>query len=102
MLSTLTAELRWTARYAGRRPAFTLAVIATIALSIAAATTAAGLANAVLWRELPFADASRLVFVWEEVDRDGQPHASRVTGGLYAAWRDAAAGLESLSLFGAA
>ena len=39
------------------------------------------LARAVLWKTLPFHDAERLVFVWEETERDGQPHAARVTAG---------------------
>ncbi len=60
----------------------------TLAASIAVATTAFGLARAVLWRALPFDDASRLVFVWEESERDGLPQPSRVTGARYAAWRD--------------
>ena len=72
------------------------------AASIAAATTAFGLATAVLWRALPFDDASRLVFVWEESERDGVPQPSRVTGARYAAWRDQGDVFSSLALFGAA
>ena len=64
--STFRDELGWALRYTRRRPLFALAVAVTLAASIAAATTAFGLATAVLWRALPFDDASRLVFVWEE------------------------------------
>src|SRR5262245_9732382 len=95
-------DVRWAVRYARRRPAFALAVVTTLALSIGAATTAFGLATAVLWRPLPFRDASRLVFVWEASDRDGQRSATRVTGARYAAWRDAPNGLSAIALFGAA
>jgi predicted permease len=102
MSANVLDELRWALRYARRRPVFAGVVIATLAAAIAAATAAAGLANAVLWRALPFDDASRLVFVWEEVERDGQRHPSRVTGARHAAWRDTPNGLASLSLFGAA
>lgn len=73
---------RWAARYARRPPILALAVTATLAVSIAAATTAFGLATAVLWRALPFDEASRLVFVWEEVERGGQRHPSRVTSAI--------------------
>jgi hypothetical protein len=66
------------------------------------ATTAFGLATAVLWRPLQLADASRLMLVWEEVARDGQRHASRVTGARHAAWRDAVGGSAWLALFGSA
>src|SRR5262245_36065289 len=95
-------------RHARRRPLFVLGVAAALAVSIGAATTAFGLARAVLWRPLPFADASRLVFVWEELTRDGGHQPSRVTGFRYAAWRDqtrdgrTSSPFSSLSLFGAA
>ena len=102
MPDILTQDLRWTARYLRRRPLFALAVAATLAVSLAVATTAFGLATAVLWRPLPFDDASRLVFVWEEVDRDGDRQAARVTGMRHAAWRDTPSGLASMALFGSA
>ena len=85
MFATLADDLRWAVRYAQRRPIFTLAVSVTLAVSIALATTAFGLATAVLWRPLPFFDAERLAFVWEEVERDGQRQAMRVTGARFAA-----------------
>jgi predicted permease len=98
----LRNDLRWPLRYARRHPAFAVAVTATLAVSIAAATTAFGLATAVLWRPLPFRDPARLVFVWEENDRDGRHDRTRVTGARYAAWRHASNGLEAIALFGAA
>lgn len=79
-----------------------MSVTVTLAASIAAATTAFGLARAVLWRTLPFDDAARLVFVWEESDRDGLPQPSRVTGARYAAWRDQRGAFTALAMFGAA
>jgi predicted permease len=95
-------DLRWAVRYARRHPLFALAVTSTLAVTIAAATTAFGLATAVLWRPLPFHDAARLVFVWEETERDGHRARARVTGARHAAWAHGANGLASLSLFGAA
>jgi putative ABC transport system permease protein len=103
MTATLMDDIRWAFRVAVRRPLFSFAVVTTLAVSIAAATTAFGLAEAVLWRALPFAGASQLVFVWEEVERDGQRHPSRVTGSRYSAWRDSSSAVfSSLSVFGAA
>ena len=95
-------DVRWALRYARRRPVLAAAVVLTIGLSVAVATTAFGFAAAVLWRPLPFDNAESLVFVWEAVERDGQSHPSRVTGARHAAWRDASRGVASLSLFGAA
>ena len=102
MTSGLFDELRWAVRHARRRPIFSLAVVATLSVSIGGAASAFGVADAVLWRPLPFDNAERLVFLWEESDRDGAPAPSRVTGARYAAWRDADNGLDSISLFGAA
>jgi predicted permease len=99
---TLADDVRWAVRYAARRPLFALSVTLTLAVAIAALTTAFGLARAVLWRTLPFHDAEQLMFVWEAVERDGEMHANRVTGGRHAAWRDAAGGLAAISLFGSA
>src|SRR3954469_18203941 len=95
-------DLRWTLRYARQHPAFAVAVTTTLSVSIAAATIAFGLATAVLWRPLPFRDAAKLVFVWEENDRDGRHDTMRVTGARHAAWRHASNGLDGISLFGAA
>src|SRR5687767_10861876 len=100
----LRDDLTGALRHALRRPGFAIGVTATLAASIGAATAAFGLARAVLWRPLPFADASRLVFVWEEVRRDGEQYPSRVTGFRYAAWRDGHAErspVMSMALFGA-
>jgi putative ABC transport system permease protein len=102
MQERLVQDLRWAVRYVAHRPVFALTVSLTLAASITAATTAFGLASAVLWRRLPFDDASRLVFVWEQVERDGESHPSRVTGARHAAWRDSASGLSSIALFGVA
>jgi predicted permease len=101
----LRDDLRGAVRHTLRRPLFAFGVTAALAVSIGAATTAFGLARAVLWRPLPFADASRLVFVWEDVTRNGEHHPSRVTGFRYTAWRDQhqeRSPFSSMALFGAA
>ena len=96
-------DLRAAVRYLTRRPGSALVLTAVLALFIGAATAAFGLARAVLWRPLPFADAERLMFVWESVERDGTPQHSRVTGARYAMWRDTAAtAFSRMSPFGAA
>jgi hypothetical protein len=96
-------DIRAALRHARRRPVLALAVAATLAAVIGAATTVIGLASAVLWRPLPFADATRLVFVWEEAGTDAERTPARVTGARYAAWREASSGaFSSLALFGAA
>jgi predicted permease len=63
------------------------------------AITAYGIATSVLWRSLPFEDSSQLVFVWEEVERDGQRYPSRVTGRRFATWQETPGIFASVSLF---
>jgi putative ABC transport system permease protein len=95
-------DLSWSIRHARRRPIPALAIVVTIALASAVTTTAYGAAAAVLWRPLPFDDAERLVFVWERLEREGQPSSSRVTAATYVAWEETAGRSASLALFGAA
>ena len=98
----IRADVRSAVRYLRRRLGFAVAVVGTLAAGIAVVTTAYGVGRAVLWRALPFEDAGKLVFVWEAVERDGQPQAARVTAARFAAWRDHGGGFASLALFGAA
>jgi putative ABC transport system permease protein len=100
MLDGILDDLRWSLRHARRRPAFTAAVTTTLAVAIAAAATAYGLATAVLWRPLPFDDAGRLVFVWEDGGAAERP-SMRVTAGRYESWRESGV-LPDIALFGAA
>jgi predicted permease len=95
-------DLTWAVRYARRRPALALTVVATITVTVAAAVTAFGVASSVLWRPLPFEAAGDLAFAWEEHDRGGEAVAGRVTRARYTAWREAAGAGASLALFGAA
>jgi len=101
MLHSIAVDLRWAWRLTRRRPAFALAVVATLSVTIGAAATAFGLAAAVLWKPLPFADASRLVFVWEEVTGDGAPEPFRVTAARFGDWRDHQSSFTAMAAFGA-
>src|ERR1700728_3542624 len=56
-------DLLWTVRWLGRRPAFSCAITAILALGIAANTAIYSIVDAVLLRPLPFAAVDRLVRV---------------------------------------
>jgi predicted permease len=61
----LMNDLRYGLRNLRRTPAFTAAVLATIALGIGATTAIYSLVHTVLLRPLPFAEPDRLIRVWD-------------------------------------
>ncbi|HJR43732.1 MAG TPA: ADOP family duplicated permease [Gemmatimonadaceae bacterium] len=62
-MTLLTRSLRHAARSLRRAPAFSLAVVASLGISIAAITTVFSIADAVLFRPLPYESADRLVWI---------------------------------------
>ena len=69
-------DVRYALRTLARKPVFTLVVVLTLALGIGANTTIFSLLNQVLLRPLPYADADRLVFVWNAYPQMGLPQVS--------------------------
>jgi len=73
-VSALATELRFAARALRRRPMFSLAVVATLALGIGANTAIFTVVRAVVMRPLPFRDPERLFTVYaREPGSDTQP-----------------------------
>jgi predicted permease len=62
-MDTLLRELRFAARRLARTPAFTLVVLATLAIAIGASTAAFSLVNEVLLRPLGFERPDQLVYL---------------------------------------
>jgi len=71
MIDTFLQDLRFATRELRHAPGLTLAVIATLAIAIGAATTLLSLLNAVLLRRLPVNDPDRLA-VLSLTDQRGQ------------------------------
>lgn len=67
----LRQDIGYAARTLRRSPGFALIAIVVAALGIGATTAAFSLADHVLIRRLPFADAQRLVMVWENQSPGG-------------------------------
>ena len=73
LMRNITQDVRFALRTFKRRPGFTAAVIATLALGIGANAAIFSVANAVLLQRLPFKDPARLVMVWEDAAAMGFP-----------------------------
>jgi predicted permease len=76
MLRGAFGDLLFTARSLLRRPAFVVLSLATLGVGIGAVTTVVSVAEAVLWRKLPFPDEDRLTSVYSSNPALGMSHFS--------------------------
>lgn len=74
-MDLLIQDVRYGLRRLAGSPLFTIMAILIVGLGIAANTAVFSAVNAVLLRPLPFADADRVVHVYQHSD-DGQPQSS--------------------------
>jgi putative ABC transport system permease protein len=81
-------DVRFALRVLARNRTFTIAAVLSLALASAAATAGYAVANAVLWRPLPYLDSGRLVVVWETHAREGFTNRNEVSSGNFLDWRD--------------
>ena len=74
----LWADLRYATRLLTRSPGFTLAAVTALALAIGANVTVFTLANAFLFKNLPFDDSERILYVSSRIPRGRAPAACRI------------------------
>ena len=98
-LSRIARDVHYSLRMIRRAPMFTLALMLTVALAIAANTAIFSLVNAVLLRPLPFQDPDRLVQVAEKNDKLNLPSfgASVLN---FISWREQAKSFDDLAAVG--
>src|SRR5438128_7662333 len=65
-LETVSNDLRYATRTLRNNPAFTAAVVLTLALGIGANTAIFSVCDAVLLKPLPYSDPDRIVMLWEQ------------------------------------
>ncbi|HEX7937924.1 MAG TPA: ABC transporter permease [Gemmatimonadaceae bacterium] len=85
-LEEILGDVRYAARALWRDRALALAGVATLALGIGATTAVFSAVNEVMLRQLPFADAERLVQVWEQ-NPDRGWYKNWVAPANYLDWR---------------
>src|SRR5262245_24138280 len=64
-------DVRYGLRRIRRNPVFSVVAIATLALGIGVNTAMFSAIDAVLVRPLPYADAGRLVMIWDDLSKSG-------------------------------
>jgi predicted permease len=63
-MATLIRDIRFALRSFGKNPGFALAAVLSLAIGIGANTSIFSVANALLFRPLPYQDSDRLVILW--------------------------------------
>ncbi len=92
----LAQDLRYSARTLGRSPGFAITALVVVGLGVGATTAAFSVTDFVLVRPLPFADADRLVKVWER--RPGFPRME-LSPANYRDWKALARSYEAFAAY---
>jgi len=71
----LMRDVHYSLRALRRTPGYTAVVVLTLALGIAANASIFSVANAVLFKQLPYRDPARLMLLWDGLDWVGVPEA---------------------------
>jgi len=87
-MQTIWQDLRYGARMSMKAPGFTLIAVITLALGIGANTAIFSVANAVIWRPLPYEHPEQLVMVWERSTREKQSIPSPNSPAMFLALRE--------------
>lgn len=94
LLETALQDARYALRGFRRNPAFTITVLATLALGIGATTAVFSIVDRILFRSLPYADADRLVSVGLTAPIIPEEF---MLGGSYYVWQDNQQSFESFT-----
>lgn len=95
---TFAGDLRYALRLLGRAPVFTISTILVVALGIGATTAVFSLVYAVLLKPLPYANAERLVVVWENNVVRNRP-TNVINGANFLAWKERNRTFEDMAIF---
>ena len=99
MFGTLWADIRYAVRVMLRSPLFTVTVVLTVAIAIAANATIFTVVNAVMLRSLPFAEPNRIMQMAEKNDKLNLPNFG-VSVLNFLSWREQTQAFEQLAAVG--
>lgn len=91
-------DLSYAARSLAKSPGFTAVVALTLAVGIGSSAAIFTVFDAAVLRALPYADSSRLVLLWGNVQRETVERRGASLAD-YADWRDESRSFESMALF---
>jgi putative ABC transport system permease protein len=97
-LETLFEDFRTGVRVLRKNPSFTTLAVLTLAIGIGANTAVFSLANAAFLRPLPYLNAERLAFLWQNNQRTGET-AGLVSYPNFADWRSQSHSFADLAFF---
>jgi putative ABC transport system permease protein len=97
-LESLFADLRISARLLRKSPGFAALAILTLAIGTSANTAIFSLANAAFFRPLPYPNAERLAFLWQNNQRTGQSEGL-VSYPNFADWRSQSRTFSDMAFF---
>jgi putative ABC transport system permease protein len=97
LVESLVQDIRFGARTFVKNPLFSFVAVATLALGIGANTAIFSVVDATLLRPLPYADANRLVVLWETFASDTSAHM--VSPANFQAWREQSSTFEKVAAF---
>ncbi|HEV2224707.1 MAG TPA: ABC transporter permease [Candidatus Acidoferrales bacterium] len=98
-MGTLIQDMRYGLRMLAKAPGFTVVAVLTLALGIGANTAMFSALYELVLRPLPYADASRLVMLWDSNRKTGQKHIL-VMEGSFPILRSQAKSFEDMAEFG--
>src|SRR5215213_9504521 len=98
-MGTLWQDVRYGFRMLLRKPGFTLMAVLTLALGIGANTSIFSVVNAILLKELPYREPSRLVWAQTAKEQNGQRQSSAVSPAEFREWKDQSQTFEQLAAF---
>src|SRR5215831_10134157 len=97
LLDDFTQDLRYAGRTLRSTPSFTVAAVLTLALGIGATTAIFSAVDGVILKPLPFSHAERLVRLYQDDRRHGQPRAA-VAPANFADWHARASAFDAMAV----